>query len=121
MSTQCQLFPSELRAKEGFHLIWSWMSDDKFSSQYACNLCFSSLLLAILAISLSGCGAVISRKVTVSATSFDFGIVAFHTRARRITVTLSNTQTNSVALSPALSGNEDFSINQDVSCGKTLA
>ena len=82
--------------------------------------CSTFLFLLFLTLGLlTGCGSD-NGAVTISTGSFDFGNVAVGTQVRRIAVTVKNTTTTAVAMSPKVTGSADFAIASDVSCGDSL-
>lgn len=85
------------------------------------NLFAAFGVLALLA-GLAGCGSNSSVIVTGAnaAGGFNFGNVALSTQVRRLVLTVSNTTSSTVTLSPAISGGTGFTIAANVSCGTSL-
>ena len=67
----------------------------------------------------SGCGSN-NSSVSVSTGYFDYGNVAIGTHVRRMVVTITNQQKESITLAPTLKGNADFVLRPEFSCDGTL-
>ena len=76
-------------------------------------------LLLLVSLHLTGCGGELP-KVSFSSGAFDFGTVAVGTQINRAVVTITNSGTSSVTLSPSLVGNFQGSLTTAGSCRSTL-
>ena len=90
---------------------------------------FFNLIACALAALLTGCGATATKpvdagspaKLSLSASSFDFGSTVLPETARRAVVTVTNTGGESASLTDAISGAATLKLEPGLSCGPTLA
>ena len=85
------------------------------------RICFVLATFALLG-TLLGCAGSHGLNSMVSTGSFDFGNVAVSTQVRRIALTVTNSDTkNPATMAPSLSGDTEFTLDNNVSCGTSLA